>query len=160
MTTTIKFLNLMELINKYSSKIDIIKDKHLNLLSELSVTSHLNTPLYFENVKKINDMGCILVAYLENPLSDKFDIIASGTIMIEPKLIREGKNVGHIEDIVVKNMYRGNHISSDILALLKNIARENDCYKIILDCDEKIKKVYLKSGFEEKGIQMAIYFDN
>lgn len=159
MTTTIKFLNLMELINKYSSKIDIIKDKHLNLLSELSVTSHLNTPLYLENVKKINEMGCILVAYLENPLSDKFDIIASGTIMIEPKLIREGKNVGHIEDIVVKKIYRGNHISSDILALLKNIARENDCYKVILDCDEKIKKVYLKSGFDEKGIQMAIYFD-
>ena len=150
----------MDLINKYSSKIDIIKDKHLNLLSELSITSHLDTPLYLENVKKINEMGCILVAYLENPLSDKFDIIASGTIMIEPKLIREGKNVGHIEDIVVKNMYRGNHISSDILALFKNIARENDCYKIIMDCDEKIKKVYLKSGFEEKGIQMAIYFDN
>jgi len=160
MTTTIKFLNLMDLINKYSSKIDIIKDKHLNLLSELSITSYLDTPLYFENLKKINDMGCILVAYLENPLSDKFDIIASGTIIIEPKLIREGKNVGHIEDIVVKSIYRGYHISSDILALLKNIAREKECYKVILDCNEEIKKVYLESGFEEKGIQMAKYFDN
>jgi len=159
MATTIKFLNLMDLINKYSSKIDIIKDKHLNLLSELSITSYLDTPLYFENMKKINDMGCILVAYLENPLSDKFDIIASGTIIIEPKLIREGKNVGHIEDIVVKNTYRGYHISSDILALLKNIARDKDCYKIILDCNEEIKNVYIKSGFEEEGIQMAKYFD-
>ena len=50
MATTIKFLNLMDLINKYSSKIDIIKDKHLNLLSELSITSYLDTPLYFENM--------------------------------------------------------------------------------------------------------------
>ena len=158
MATTIKFLNLMDLINEYSDKIDIIKDKHLNLLSELSITSDLNTPLYFEYLKKINNMGCIVVAYLENPLSEKFDIIASGTIIIEPKLIREGKNVGHIEDIVVKKAYRGHHISTDIIALLKNIAREHDCYKVILDCKEEIKNVYNKSGFEEKGIQMAIYF--
>ena len=158
MATTIKFLNLMDLINEYSEKLDSIKDKHLNLLSELSITSDLDTQLYFENLKKINDMGSIVVAYLETPNSKQFDIIASGTIIIEPKLIREGKNVGHIEDIVVKKVYRGYHISSDILALLKNIARENDCYKVILDCNAEIKNVYNKSGFEEKGIQMAIYF--
>lgn len=158
MATTIKFLNLMDLINEYSDKIDTIKDKHLSLLSELSITSELDTPLYFENLKKINNMGSIIVSYIETPNSKKFDIIGSGTIIIEPKLIREGKNVGHIEDIVVKNKYRGHHISSDILALLKNIARENDCYKVILDCNEEIKNVYNKSGFEEKGIQMAIYF--
>lgn len=148
----------MDLINEYSDKIDIIKYRHLTLLSELTVTTELDTPLYLEFVKKISNMGCIIVAFIENPLSNKFDIIGSGTIIIEPKLIREGKNVGHIEDIVVKKQYRGKGISSDILALLKNTARELDCYKIILDCKEEIKEVYTKSGFEEKGIQMAIYF--
>jgi len=103
-------------------------------------------------------MGAIFVSYIEIPLSEKFDIIASGTILIEPKFIRGGKSVGHIEDIVVKNTYRGRHISCDILYLLKNVAREKQCYKVILNCNEQVKRVYEISGFKEKGIQMALYF--
>ena len=155
---SIKFINLNDLVNNYVDKIDIIKDKHLSLLSELSVVSDLDTKLYLEHVKKITSMGTIFVCYIDTPLSENFDIIASGTIMIEPKFIRGGKNVGHIEDIVVKSTYRGRHLSKDILNILKNIARENNCYKVILDCNEEVKKVYNSSGFEEKGIQMGIYF--
>ena len=156
--SSIKFIDLNELINNYSDNVDIIKDKHLNLLSELSIVTELDTNLYLEHVKKISSMGTIFVSYIDTPLSENFDIIASGTIIIEPKLIRGGKSVGHIEDIVVKSTHRGKQISSDILNLLKNIARENNCYKVILDCNEEVKKVYNRSGFEEKGIQMAIYF--
>ena len=155
---SIKFIDLMDLINKYSDNFDIIKDKHLSLLSELSIVTELDNNLYLEHVKKITNMGTIIVCYRENPISENFDIIASGTIIIEPKFIRGGKNVGHIEDIVVKSTHRGKQISSDILNLLKNIARENNCYKVILDCNEEVKKVYNRSGFEEKGIQMGIYF--
>ena len=156
--SSIKFIDLNELINNYSDNVDIIKDKHLNLLSELSIVTELDTNLYLEHVKKISSMGTIFVSYIDTPLSENFDIIASGTIIIEPKLIRGGKSVGHIEDIVVKSTHRGKQISSDILNLLKNIARENNCYKVILDCNEEVKKVYNRSGFEEKGIQMGIYF--
>jgi glucosamine-phosphate N-acetyltransferase len=155
---SIKFIDLMDLINKYSDNFDIIKDKHLSLLSELSIVTELDNNLYLEHVKKITNMGTIIVCYRENPISENFDIIASGTIIIEPKFIRGGKSVGHIEDIVVKSTHRGKQISSDILNLLKNIARENNCYKVILDCNEEVKKVYNRSGFEEKGIQMGIYF--
>jgi len=105
-------------------------------------------------------MGTIIVCYIGTPLSDNFDIIASGTIIIEPKLIRGGKSVGHIEDIVVSQKYRGNGISKNILEMLKKVAREKDCYKVILDCNEEVKKVYNSSGFEENGIQMGIYFKN
>jgi len=155
---TIKFIDLNELINNYSDNVDIIKDKHLTLLSELSVVSELDTNLYLEHVKKISSMGAIFVSYIDNPFSEKFDIIASGTIIIEPKLIRGGKSVGHIEDIVVKSTHRGKHISSDILNMLKTVAREKDCYKVILDCNEQVKRNYNRTGFEEKGIQMGIYF--
>lgn len=155
---SIKFIDLNYLINDYIDKIDIIKNKHLSLLSELSIITELDTNLYLEQVKKIGSMGNIFVSYIDNPLSENFDIIASGTIIIEPKLIRGGKSVGHIEDIVVSEEYRGNGISKNILEMLKNVAREKDCYKVILDCDQEIKKVYNSSGFEEKGVQMGIYF--
>ena len=155
---SIKFIDLMDLMNKYIDNLDIIKEKHLSLLSELSIVTELDTNLYLENLEKISNIGTIIVCYIGTPFSEKFDIIASGTIIIEPKIIRGGKSVGHIEDIVVKNTYRGRQISSDILNLLKTVAREKDCYKVILDCNKEVKKVYNRSGFEEKGIQMAIYF--
>ena len=116
--SSIKFINLMDLMNKYVDNFDIIKDKHLSLLSELSIVTELDTNLYLEHVKKISSMGTIFVSYIDTPLSENFDIIASGTIIIEPKLIRGGKSVGHIEDIVVKNTYRGRQISKDILNIL------------------------------------------
>jgi glucosamine-phosphate N-acetyltransferase len=155
---SIKFIDLMDLMNKYIDNFDIIKEKHLSLLSELSIVTELDNNLYLEHVEKISNMGTIIVCYIGTPLSENFDIIASGTIIIEPKFIRGGKNVGHIEDIVVKNTYRGKHLSKDILNILKNISRENNCYKVILDCSEEVKKVYNSSGFEENGIQMGLYF--
>jgi glucosamine-phosphate N-acetyltransferase len=155
---SIKFIDLMDLMNKYIDNFDIIKEKHLSLLSELSIVTELDNNLYLEHVEKISNMGTIIVCYIGTPLSENFDIIASGTIIIEPKFIRGGKNVGHIEDVVVKSTYRGRHLSKDILNILKNISRENNCYKVILDCSEEVKKVYNSSGFEENGIQMGLYF--
>jgi hypothetical protein len=120
---SMNFIDLNDLINDYIDKINIIKNKHLSLLSELSIITELDTNLYLDQVKKIGSMGNIFVSYIDNPLSENFDIIASGTIIIEPKLIRGGKSVGHIEDIVVSEKYRGNGISKNILEMLKKVAR-------------------------------------
>ena len=158
MTTKIKFNKLSALIYDYPDNIEIIKEHYLDLLTELTKTTELDTNLFLENIKKINSIGTIIVCYIENPSLCGFKIVASGTIIIEPKIIRGGRNIGHIEDVVVRSGYRGYKISQDILDLLKIEAREKNCYKVILDCENSIKKVYSRSGFEEKGIQMAIYF--
>jgi glucosamine-phosphate N-acetyltransferase len=96
---------------------------------------------------------------MKDDINNTFEIIASGTIIIEPKIIRCGRNVGHIEDIVVAKHMRGKGISSEILNILKEIAKENNCYKVILDCNDDVKNIYIKNGFEIRGIQMAKYFD-
>ena len=158
MTTTVKYNKLSVLIERFPDYIEIIKDSYLDLLSELTEVSKVDTSRFLENIQKINQMGSIIVCFLENPPFIGFKIVASGTIIIEPKIIHGCKNVGHIEDIVVKPSYRGFNISQNILDLLKIEAREKDCYKIILDCAKELQRVYIKSGFEEKGIQMAMYF--
>ena len=158
MTTTVKYNKLSVLIERFPDYIEIIKDSYLDLLSELTEVSKVDTLKFLENIQKINQMGSIIVCFLENPPFIGFKIVASGTIIIEPKIIHGCKNVGHIEDIVVKASYRGFNISQNILDLLFIEAREKDCYKIILDCAKEFQRVYIKSGFEEKGIQMAMYF--
>jgi len=158
MTTTVKYNKLSVLIERFPDYVEIIKNSYLDLLSELTEVSKVDTPKFLENVQKISQMGTIIICFLENPHSTGFKIVASGTLIIEPKIIHGCKNVGHIEDIVVKASYRGFNVSQDILDLLKIEAREKDCYKVILDCVKEVQRVYIKSGFEEKGIQMSLYF--
>lgn len=155
----IHYINLIYLLNEKQEYIEKIKDSYLLLLSDLSVTTYIETSLFIENLDAISKMGAIIISYIGALEDNNFEIIGSGTIIIEPKIIREGKSVGHIEDVVVKKEMRGLGISQKILNTLKQIARLNDCYKVILDCSEEVKKVYIKNGLEVKGVQMAEYFD-
>jgi len=154
----IKYIELDRLINQNKKNVDIIKNSYLLLLSQLTTTNFIETELFLNNVEKISEMGVIIVGYIGDINDINFEIVANGTIIIEPKIIRDCKNVGHIEDIVVIKKYRGLGIAQKILELLKRIARKNNCYKITLDCDYKIKKVYLKNGLNVKGLQMTEYF--
>lgn len=154
----IQYTQLIDLLHANPNKIEMIKERYLLLLSELTSTTYLETTTFLNNVERISKMGMIVVGVLIDS-SNNIDIIACGTIIVEPKIIREGKNVGHIEDIVVAKHMRGKGISQQILDILKLIARENNCYKIILDCDNELKSVYVKNGLFVKGIQMAEYFN-
>lgn len=90
--------------------------------------------------------------------NDRSKIIAAGTIIIEQKLIHNCGKVGHIEDVVVDEKYRGQYLGKQIVEYLVEFGKKEGCYKVILDCDEKYKEFYEKTGFEKKNIQMALYF--
>ena len=165
--TTIHYSSLLDLIHTYPNIVEHIKDNYLELLSELTVVEPVDTVKFLENINVIHTCGHIIVGYIcNNDVIDSIygnitniniEIICSGTIIIEPKIIRGCKNVGHIEDIVVKAAFRGNNLSQTILNKLKLYAEERNCYKVILDCHENLKKNYMRNGFEVKGIQMAVY---
>lgn len=160
----INFVPLIDLLNNYPKHIDLIKEKYLLLLSELTDVSYMDNLLFKTNIERINEIGKIIVGIKgelkKSSKSDDFNIVASGTIIFEPKIIRGGRYVGHIEDVVVLKEMRGNNISQKLLDVLKVCAMYNNCYKVILDCKEEVKKVYIKNGFEVKGIQMSEYFVN
>ena len=155
--SNIQYTQLIDLLNANQNNVETIKEQYLLLLSELTSTSYIETSLFIKNVERISEIGAIIVGIITD-VSNNIEIIASGTIIIEPKIIKGGKNVGHIEDIVVAKHMRGKDISSKIINILKLFARESNCYKVILDCNEEVKNVYIKNGFNVKGIQMAEYF--
>jgi glucosamine-phosphate N-acetyltransferase len=78
-------------------------------------------------------------------------IIGTATLLVEPKLIHNVSKVGHIEDVVVDQKYRGHGIGTMMIEHLTN--------KVILDCDEKNAVFYEKCGFKKKGVEMAVYFE-
>jgi glucosamine-phosphate N-acetyltransferase len=149
--TDINYTEFKSFINNNIKNIDIIKKSYLNLLSKLTVIEELTTKKFLEQIDNINKMGMIYIAYIG------LEIIGTGTIIIEPKIIRNAMSVGHIEDIVVDEKWRNRGISSQLLNLLKAYGFNKNCYKIILDCDSKVVPVYINNGFEEKGVQMSIY---
>ena len=85
--------------------------------------------------------------------------VGMGTIIIENKIIHNFGKVGHIEDIVIDKNFRGMNLGKELINFLKNIAIKNNCYKIILNCSEKVKKFYEKSDFINEGYMMVIRYD-
>ena len=85
-------------------------------------------------------------------------VLGTITIIIEQKLIHKGKCVGHIEDLVVDKDHNGMGIAKELLAYAIQTAKDNNCYKVILDCDKELVIFYEKSGFKEKAVQMVLYF--
>ena len=85
------------------------------------------------------------------------EIIASGTILYETKLIHNISLYAHIEDIIVSSKYRKNGYGLILLNELVDVCKKNNTYKILLDCQEELIKFYEKSGFKKNGSQMVIY---
>ena len=86
-------------------------------------------------------------------------IIATATLLLEPKLIHNFGLVGHIEDVVVDKQYRSAGYGKKIIDYLTNLARERGCYKVILDCNEKNVNFYTKCDYTKHGVEMAIYME-
>ena len=80
------------------------------------------------------------------------------TLLLEQKLIHNAKCVGHIEDFVVKKEYRSSNIGKELIGYAINFSKENNCYKIILDCNTGLESYYKSYGFINKGLYMGYYF--
>lgn len=86
------------------------------------------------------------------------EIVASGTLVMEPKIIHHFGKVGHIEDIFVNPEYQGQGLGQEIVTHLIDLSKQSGCYKCILNCDVNLIKFYQKCGLEPKNMQMVKYF--
>lgn len=89
---------------------------------------------------------------------DNMDIVATGSVLIEQKLIHGMASVAHIEDVVVDEKHKGKGYGKQMIKFLLREAKKARCYKVILNCGDNVKGFYEKCGFGKNGNQMAIYF--
>lgn len=155
--STFQYTTLFQLLSEYKNQLDEIILQYSTLLSQLSEAPPLSTTLFLSHVHEIEIMGHIYICYYKT-IENKIYIIGSGTIIYEPKLIRNGKYVGHIEDIVVDKTYRSMGIAKKIINQLLSFAQEKNCYKVILHATVEISTFYEKIGFEKHGLEMSLYF--
>lgn len=86
------------------------------------------------------------------------NLIGTGTILIEKKLTNDGCKMGHIENILIDEKYRGNGYGELLVNYLLGIGKENKCYRVDLNCTSELEHFYQKNGFEKKHLCMNIYF--
>ena len=84
-------------------------------------------------------------------------LVGTGTILFEQKLIHNFGVVAHIEDVVISENHKKKGYGLLLIQHLIQKSKEKSCYKIILNCDEKIKFFYEKNNFKTTGIQMSYY---
>ena len=119
----------------------------LETLDFLRNASNLDKTKAKEILKKIkqNPNHIIYVAI------DNKKIVGSTTLLIEQKFIHDGGLVGHIEDVVVRKDYEGKGIGIKLVTSMLERAKEKNCYKTILDCNDDVKQFYERIGFKRES---------
>lgn len=142
---------------KNIKKIELTEINYNQICELYSIFKKINKNIFsFEKLKEIiknlPDNHNIYLFFKDN------EIIGAITLIIEQKIIHDGKCVGHIEDYVIKEEHRKTEVSSMLLNYVKILCEQNNCYKIILDCNPLLENYYNKKGYKNKGIYMAYYF--
>lgn len=83
-------------------------------------------------------------------------IVASATIIFEHKFIFDISCLAHIEDVIVDINYRRKGYGKILINYLTEIAKNNNCYKITLDCNDTNINFYNACDFEKRGNQMCL----
>ena len=122
-----------------------------NLLAQLSVCDHNKmTKNSFDELLFLRQSQNIkTIVYETND-----GIVATGSIFIEPKIIHNISFVGHIEDVVVRHDQRQKGYGQLIINYLTEYAKQQQCYKVILDCQRSNINFYEKCGYLESSVQM------
>ena len=127
-----------------------IQNGFLITLDSLRQASNIETKKAEEIFEKINANSNHIIAVAE--VEGK--IVGATTLLIEPKFIHDGGIVGHIEDVVVDKNYQGQRIGEKIMKYILEIAKNQGCYKTILDCTEDVKSFYEKLGFKHAANEL------
>lgn len=128
--------------------------KILDLYNQLSPTNNIDISNFSDFIKSLNKKHNIYVIECDNI------IVACCTYFIETKILRNLSKVFHIEDLIVDKNFRGFGYGKQMVDFMIDLAQNEQCYKIILDCDDDHAGFYAKCGLQKKNIQMGQYFTN
>ena len=134
--------------------IRLLQDKdyedYVELLCQLTETGEV-TQKSFENFVYIQHLVPSMIRYFVYEIDNK--VVGCVSIILERKL--KGNSL-HIEDVVTHKEYRGKGIGVELMNYCLQFAKDNKCYKIVLDCADHNVAFYEKCGFKLSGNYMSI----
>lgn len=156
-----KFLREKNLVARPLS-VDDYDRGYLKLLAGLTRVGSVSKEDYvrqFENMKKSNQI-CDHYAVVVIEDTQTNEVVATSTLFLELKFIRECAVRGRLEDVAVLESYRGHRLGKSIVQIIVELAREvYNCYKLTLDANtNELKKFYAHNGFTYGCDMLSIRF--
>jgi glucosamine-phosphate N-acetyltransferase len=74
-------------------------------------------------------------------------VVGTASLLVELKFIHHGGRVGHIEDVAVHPDCQRKGVGTALVAHATEEARKLGCYKVILDCFERLVPFYGRLGY-------------
>jgi GNAT superfamily N-acetyltransferase len=135
------------LVSIHEIKYEDIDKGFLAVLENL-VPPDIDNNEYAKNILqkiKMNSLHKIFVAEDDS----NGNVVGTITLLIEPKFINKGMQVGYIEDVSVRKGYEGLGIGSKLVTYATTYAISIEgCRKVLLYCSEKTKPFYEKLGYQ------------
>lgn len=133
----------------------IQKEDHesvIALLQQLSVflPNLSDAPDIWHEFQKQNNVSAFVGC------DDNNNVVAFGSICVEMKI--RGGRLGHIEDIVVDEKFRGQGVGAKLVNALIEEAILKKCYKVSLECREEKVVFYNLQGLQKTGLTMTRFF--
>jgi glucosamine-phosphate N-acetyltransferase len=85
---------------------------------------------------------------------DKGVIVGTCTLHLQKKFIRDGGIAGLIEDVAVRKSLRGQNVGSLLVQKTIELAKNKNCYKVILSCFPERVAFYERNGFIQESLTM------
>jgi glucosamine-phosphate N-acetyltransferase len=85
-------------------------------------------------------------------------IVGTCTLHLQKKFIRDGGIAGFIEDVAVRERLRGKNIGSLLVQKTIELAKDKNCYKVILSCFPERVPFYERNGFIQESLTMRYNF--
>jgi glucosamine-phosphate N-acetyltransferase len=128
-------------------------EKYIILINEFR-------PSIFTEIQFIDTLTYIKLSGDVWVIEDNSQLLATGTIIYEKKMIFNICKYAHLEDICVSEKFRGKGYGKMIVNKLKYESIKNGCHKITLDCNDSNLDFYVKCGFSKRGNQMTELVSN
>ncbi|XP_053947078.1 probable glucosamine 6-phosphate N-acetyltransferase isoform X1 [Anastrepha ludens] len=117
----------------------------LKLLSQLTEVGHVTRTQFLTRFSQMKASGDYYVTVIEDTRKD--EIIGAASLIVERKFIHNCAVRGRLEDVVVNDTYRGKQLGKLIVVTVSLLAQQLGCYKMSLDCKDKLIKFYESLGY-------------
>lgn len=137
---------------------DLDNGSFLKTLSNLSDTEGIDANQAKEIYQRAKQAGIYFLVAISDEGDNKGEVISTVKLIVEPKFYHGGQSAGHIECVATRIGFEGRGLSKALLAAAIKIAKDNNCYKVILDCKKELIPFYAKLGFREHDVCMRLDF--
>ena len=83
-------------------------------------------------------------------------VVGTVSLIVEQKFIHKGGKVGHLEDVAVHPDSSGLGVGSALVRHATEQARKLGCYKVILNCFERLVPFYEGLGYRRHDVGMRV----